>query len=108
MRVHPATARKRCATSPSCDPGTKSLPRDVTRALQRLRKRFQKQERLEAQVTMTQRVYHPETNLLDYTFEINRGPVVDVKVEGAKLRRGLVKRFVPVFEESAVDEDLFE
>lgn len=77
-----------------------------TRALQRLRKRFQKQERLEAQVTMTQRVYHPETNLLDYTFEINRGPVVDVKVEGAKLRRGLVKRFVPIFEESAVDEDL--
>jgi outer membrane protein insertion porin family len=77
-----------------------------TRALQRLRKRFQKQERLEAQVTMTQRVYHPETNLLDYTFEINRGPVVDVKVEGAKLRRGLVKKFVPIFEESAVDEDL--
>jgi outer membrane protein assembly complex protein YaeT len=78
----------------------------LTRALQRLRKRFQKRERLEAQVTMTQRVYHPETNLLDYTFEINRGPVVDVKVEGAKLRRGLVKRFVPIFEESAVDEDL--
>jgi len=77
-----------------------------TRALQRLRKRFQKQDRLEAQVTMTQRIYHPETNVLDYTFEINRGPVVDVKVEGAKLRRGLVKRFVPVFEENAVDDDL--
>ncbi len=77
-----------------------------TRALQRLRKRFQKQDRLEAQVTMTQRIYHPETNRLDYTFEINRGPVVDVKVEGAKLRPGLVKKFVPVFEESAVDEDL--
>jgi outer membrane protein insertion porin family len=77
-----------------------------TRALQRLRKRFQKKDRLEAQVTMTQRTYHPETNLLDYTFEINRGPVVDVKVEGAKLRRGLVKRFVPVFEENAVDDDL--
>jgi outer membrane protein assembly complex protein YaeT len=78
----------------------------LTRALQRLRKRFQKKERLEAQVTMTQRTYHPETNVLDYTFEINRGPVVDVKVEGAKLRRGLVKKFVPIFEESAVDEDL--
>ena len=77
-----------------------------TRALQRLRKRFQKQDRLEAQVTMTQRIYHPETNRLDYTFEINRGPVVDVKVEGAKLRRGLVKKYVPVFEESAVDDDL--
>jgi outer membrane protein insertion porin family len=78
----------------------------LTGALQRLRKRYQKQERLEAQVTMTQRVYHPETNLLDYTFEINRGPAVDVKVEGASLRRGQLKNLVPVFEESAVDDDL--
>ncbi|HEX3092378.1 MAG TPA: POTRA domain-containing protein, partial [Candidatus Angelobacter sp.] len=78
----------------------------LTSALRRLRKRYQKQERLEAQVTMTQRVYHPETNLLDYTFEINRGPVVDVKVEGASLRRGRLKNLVPVFEESAVDDDL--
>jgi outer membrane protein insertion porin family len=78
----------------------------LTRALQRLRKRYQKQDRLEAQVTMTERLYHPETNLLDYTFEINRGPMVDVKLEGAKLRRGLVKKYVPIFEESAVDEDL--
>ncbi|HET8891769.1 MAG TPA: POTRA domain-containing protein [Candidatus Angelobacter sp.] len=78
----------------------------LTSALQRLRKRYQKQERLEAQVTMTQRVYHAETNLLDYTFEINRGPVVDVKVEGASLRRGQLKNLVPVFEESAVDDDL--
>ncbi len=78
----------------------------LTGALRRLRKRYQKQDRLEAQVTMTQRVYHPETNLLDYTFEINRGPVVDVKVEGASLRRGRLKTLVPVFEESAVDDDL--
>jgi len=86
--------------------GDKVTAAHRTRALQRLRKRFQKKDLLEAQVIMTQRIYHPETNLLDYTFEINRGPVVDVKVEGAKLRRGLVKRFVPVFEESAVDDDL--
>jgi outer membrane protein insertion porin family len=87
-------------------PGDKVSASRVTSALQRLRKRFQKRERLEAQVTMTQRVYHPETNLLDYTFDINRGPLVNVRVEGALLRRGLVKRFVPVFEESAVDDDL--
>jgi outer membrane protein insertion porin family len=78
----------------------------LTGALQRLRKRYQKQERLEAQVTMTQRVYQAETNLLDYTFEINRGPVVDVKVEGASLGRRQLKSLVPVFEESAVDDDL--
>ncbi|HET9840282.1 MAG TPA: POTRA domain-containing protein [Candidatus Angelobacter sp.] len=86
--------------------GDKITSAKLTSALQRLRKKYQKQERLEAQVIMTQRVYHPETNLVDYTFDINRGPVVDVKVEGAKLRRGRVKKLVPIYEESAVDEDL--
>ncbi len=80
----------------------------ATRALQRLRKRLQKKGYLEAQVTVTQRTYHPENNTLDYTFEIIRGPIVEVKVEGAKVRRGTVKKLVPVFEENAVDEDLLK
>lgn len=87
-------------------PGNKVNGSRVTTALQRLRKHYQKKDRLEAQVTLTQRVYHPETNLVDYTFDINRGPIVEVKVEGAKLRRGQVKKLVPIYEESAVDDDL--
>ncbi|HZS27237.1 MAG TPA: POTRA domain-containing protein [Candidatus Angelobacter sp.] len=78
----------------------------VTNALERLRKRYQKQDRLEAQVTLTQRIYHPETNRVDYTFDITGGPLVDVKVEGAKMRRGVIKKLVPIYEESAVDDDL--
>jgi outer membrane protein insertion porin family len=78
----------------------------ATRALERIRKRLQKQGRLEAQVVLTERVYHPENNSLDYTFDITPGPVNDVRVEGAKLRRGRMKKLVPVFEENAVDEDL--
>jgi outer membrane protein assembly complex protein YaeT len=86
--------------------GDKVTAAKLTNALQRLRKRYQKQQRLEAQVTLTQRLYHPETNLVDYTFDITRGPVVEVKVEGAPLRQGQVKKLVPIYEESAVDEDL--
>lgn len=86
--------------------GDKVNGNKVTTALQRLRKRYQKQDRLEAQVTLTQRIYRPETNLVDYTFDINRGPVVGVKVEGASLRQGQVKKLVPIYEESAVDDDL--
>ena len=87
-------------------PGNQVTLAHLTRALQRLRKKYQKKDRLEAQVTLTKREYHPESNLLDYTFDITRGPTVDVKVEGAKLRGGLVKKFVPIYEEHAVDEDL--
>lgn len=86
--------------------GDKVTSARVTRALSRLRKRYQKKDRLEAQVAITERTYHPDTDRLDYTFSIQRGPVVDIKVEGAHLRRGLVKKYVPVYEENAVDDDL--
>jgi len=78
----------------------------VTRALQLLRKRYQKKKRLEAQVSVTQRKYDPATNVVDYTFQIDRGPVVDIAVEGARLRNSLINKYVPVYEENAVDEDL--
>ena len=78
----------------------------LTRALERLRKRYQKSGRLEAQVTVSSRVYHPQTNTVDYTFDIVSGPLVEVKVEGAKLSKRLIRRLVPIYEENAVDEDL--
>lgn len=87
-------------------PGQRVSEGLARRATDRLRKRLQKKGLLEAQVTLTERAYHPESNTLDYTFEIVPGPVVDVKVEGAKLSRSTVKRLVPVFEENTVDEDL--
>src|SRR5262249_22685832 len=64
----------------------------ATRSLQRIRKHLQKQDRLEGQVALTQRVYHPQNNSLDYTFDITPGPIVNVRVEGANLRRSLVKK----------------
>ncbi len=78
----------------------------VTRALQRLRKKYQKQNRLEAQVALVSRVYRPESNAVDYTMDIQRGPLVAIHVEGARLSPGIVKKNVPVYEENAVDDDL--
>jgi outer membrane protein insertion porin family len=78
----------------------------VTRALQRLRKRFQKQNRLEAQVSLVRSAYQPETNRVDYVLHIERGPVVKIHVEGARLAPGVIKKNVPVYEENAVDDDL--
>jgi outer membrane protein assembly complex protein YaeT len=87
-------------------PGDLVSSERVTRALQRLRKNYQKQNRLEAQIAITGRVYHAENNTLDYVFNIVRGPRVDIIVEGASLGRGRLKKLVPVYEENAVDEDL--
>jgi len=78
----------------------------VSRALQRLRKKYQKRDRLEAQIALRDKKYNPAANTVDYTFEVDRGPTVDVEVEGASLSSGQLKKFVPVFEENAVDSDL--
>lgn len=78
----------------------------LSRGLARLRKKYQKSERLEAQVAVVDRNYHTDSNTLDYTLQIDRGPIVDVRLEGAKVRKGLIKKYVPIYEEGAVDEDL--
>ncbi|MBI2682830.1 MAG: hypothetical protein HYX26_06370, partial [Acidobacteriales bacterium] len=87
-------------------PGDPVTARRLVRAQRRLRKKYEKDKRLEAQVAVLPVVYHVETNTVDYRVELERGPKVDVAVEGASLRRGLVKRYVPIFEEFTVDEDL--
>jgi outer membrane protein insertion porin family len=86
--------------------GDKIRAEYVTRALTRLRKKYQKQKRLESQVSLVERKYHEDSNLLDYTFEVERGAVVDIQVEGAKISPRVMKRYIPVYEENAVDDDL--
>ena len=87
-------------------PGHKITGNTVDRALTRLRNKMQKQDRLESQVAMAEQKYDSAKNIVDYTLEVNRGPKVSVKVEGAKIRKGKLKKVIPVYEENAVDEDL--
>lgn len=78
----------------------------TTRALQRLRQHYTDERRLEAQVSLINRNYHGDSNTVDYDFRIVRGPVIHVRLEGAKISIGKLKRLVPIYEENAVDEDL--
>jgi outer membrane protein insertion porin family len=78
----------------------------VTGSLQRLRKRFQKQDRALAQVSIAEQKYHPETNGVDFTFQIDPGPVVVIYARGYHVSRGVLKKEIPVYEENAVDDDL--
>jgi outer membrane protein insertion porin family len=78
----------------------------ITRALQRIRSRYQKQNRLLAQVEVASRTYRPEHNTVDYVFKVDRGPVVEIAAEGFKLSQRVLKRLVPIYEEGAVDDDL--
>jgi outer membrane protein insertion porin family len=78
----------------------------VTNSLQRLRKVFQKQQRVLAQVSIAEQKYRPETNAVEYTYLIEPGPVVLISAQGFHISRGLLKKEVPVYEENALDDDL--
>jgi len=87
-------------------PGAKVKSANLTRALERLRKHYQKNQRLEAQVSLISREYHPQNNTLDYVFEIEQGSKVVITTEGAKIANRDIKKLVPVYQENAVDDDL--
>ncbi|HWR16515.1 MAG TPA: POTRA domain-containing protein [Terriglobales bacterium] len=87
-------------------PGDKVTQERVTKAFQKLRKKYTKQNRLESQISITDRIYNEDTNTVDYVFKIERGPTVDIHLEGASISQGRLKKLVPVYEEHAVDNDL--
>jgi outer membrane protein insertion porin family len=78
----------------------------ITRSLQRIRQRYQKQYRLLAQVEMASRTYRPERNTVDYVIRVDRGPVVQIAADGFKLSQHVLRKLVPIYEEGAVDDDL--
>lgn len=87
-------------------PGKQLTQERVTKGLQKLRKRYSNQKRLESQIAITNKTYREATNTVDFTYRIERGPLVDIQTEGANLSKRKLKKLVPVYEENAVDDDL--
>lgn len=88
------------------NPGDRLTAARVSDSLQRLRKRFQKQNRALAQVSIAAQTYRPAANAVDFTFQIDPGPVVLITVQGYHISSGVLKKEIPVYEENAVDDDL--
>jgi outer membrane protein insertion porin family len=78
----------------------------ASNAIEKIHKKYQQQNRWLAQVSIAEKKYVPQSNTVDYTFEIEPGPLVKISVEGFRLSQGTVKRSVPVYEEGALDDDL--
>ncbi len=78
----------------------------VSNALSRLRKEYQKNDHLEATVTLQKQTYDPATKKVNYDFHVNEGPEVKVAVEGTKISKSRLHLLVPIFEEGTIDNDL--
>ena len=78
----------------------------VSSALSSLQKIYQKKQRLSATVTLASKTYDAQGQYLNYEFRVTQGPVVNVTVSGAKISKNDIRKFVPIYEEGAVDLDL--
>jgi outer membrane protein insertion porin family len=88
------------------DRGDRITVARVSGALQRLRKKFQKQNRALSQVSIAEQKYQAASNAVDFAFQIDPGPVVVIYARGYKISKRTLKKQIPVYEENAVDDDL--
>jgi outer membrane protein assembly complex protein YaeT len=86
--------------------GEKVTTERVTRALERLRKHYQKNAHLEAEVSLIDRQYRPDTDRLDYVFKVEQGPTVNIVAKGDGVSKNQLKKLIPVYQENSVDDDL--
>jgi outer membrane protein assembly complex protein YaeT len=87
-------------------PGDRITAARITNSLQHLRKKFQKQQRVLAQVSIAEQKYRSDTNAVDFIYLIDPGPVVVLYAQGFHIGRSVLRREVPIYEENALDTDL--
>src|ERR1039457_4764352 len=78
----------------------------ITQGIDGVRALYQKENRLEAKVALDSMKYDTGTNRALTTLRIDAGPRIVVRTVGAKVSQKMLRRYVPVFEEHAVDRDL--
>ncbi len=74
--------------------------------IQKLRKKYLKEKRLMASISLDDVTYDRNSRRATPKLRIDGGPIVDLKVAGAKIRGGKLKEYVPVYDEMRVDPDL--
>ena len=77
----------------------------VSRAVKYLQNQLEKRDRLGAQVSLKGAEYHADTNRADIQFDVRRGPLTHVKVEGAHLFSWARKSLLPVYQGVGVDDE---
>ena len=78
----------------------------VRQGIDSVRSLYRKENRLEAKVSLESMQYHAEINRAVPTLRIEAGPRIQLRTFGVKLSSRKLQRYVPVFEEHAVDHDL--
>jgi outer membrane protein insertion porin family len=78
----------------------------IQTGLEKVRTRYEKQDRLTASVTLDKTEYLSAENRVRPTIRADGGPKIQIHAEGAKVSKGTLQTYVPVFEEATVNQDL--
>jgi outer membrane protein assembly factor BamA len=95
-------------------PGTAYTPERIKAATAAIKRTLVHQGRLANRVEQNPPQYHPETNRVDVSFKVDVGPLVTVRLTGARLSRvpfvsGRVrKKLIPIYSEGTIDRDLVQ
>jgi outer membrane protein assembly factor BamA len=77
-------------------------------AIRHLESRLANDKHPVVQVKLTGAEYNPNTNKADVTFNVQRGPVIQATVEGAKLSRRVQRELLPVYQEGILSPELIQ
>ncbi len=82
--------------------------RHLQKGLDRLEEYFQRRGRWQSDLQVTGRLFDPDSGEVTFVVFVDPGPRVRVNVEGEEFSRAELRRYIPVFEEGVVDDDLLE
>jgi outer membrane protein insertion porin family len=89
-------------------PGKSYRLKTITNATTYLQGALEKQGWLAAQVKLTGAEYKADTNRADIHFNVQTGPIIHVKIEGAHLWSWTRKSLLPVYQGVGVDRELVQ
>jgi outer membrane protein assembly complex protein YaeT len=79
---------------------------NVQAGLQKIRKKYAGQSRLTASVTIENRRYVAEQNRVKPNIRADGGPKVKITAKEAKISQSKLRKYIPVFDENTVNNDL--
>jgi outer membrane protein insertion porin family len=112
--LHAARSLRATARGASLKRGKSYTPKRIDSAIALMKRDLANQHRLASKVHLDQSHYHKDTNHADIIIDARPGPIVKVRVTGAKLswlpflRGRRMKKLIPIFSEGTVDPDLVE
>ena len=89
-------------------------PERITNATTLMKRTLTGQHRLSGTIKENPPQYHADTNRVDVSFKVEIGPVVTVRMVGAKLSvipwlaNRQMRKLIPIYSEGAIDQDLVD